>query len=208
LPWEFALSVPSNQPSGAGQGHQASLECSVWIAQIAQGDEAALSSLYHATVKKVYGLALRVVQNPACAEEVVEDVYLQVWRTAASFDGQRGNPISWLLMIARSKAITKLHASDTAISVENIDFYADVPAAQGSGPQLDCMTSEQDKILHLALTTLKARERQMLAMAFFHSMTHSEIAEHMRLPLGTVKTCLRRALLCLREQLRPFELGG
>jgi RNA polymerase sigma-70 factor (ECF subfamily) len=200
--------IPSDQVAAVGKRHQTYPECIGWIAQIAQADETALCSLYQATVKKVYGLALRILQNHACAEEVVEDVYLQVWRTAASFDGQRGNPIAWLLMMARSKAITKLHAADIAVSFGNIDFYADAPTAENSSPQSDYQMSEQAKLLHLALTTLNARDRQMLAMAFFYSMTHAEIAERMQLPLGTVKTCLRRALLCLRERLRPFELGA
>lgn len=150
-----------------------------WVAcieEIAQKKEAALSKLYVGTLSKVYGVALRITRNSACAEEVVGDVFFQVWRTAASFNSERGSPIVWLLMITKSLAIGKLRTKDVAHSYADMDPFADGLTGDSDNPQSQYIASERNNTLHAAFQTLDARERQLLAMAFFHSLTHTEIA--------------------------------
>lgn len=178
-----------------------------WVAcieEIAQKNEAALCRLYDATLSKVYGLAMRITRNAACAEEVVEDVFFQVWRTASSFNFERGSPIVWVLMITRSLALGKLRARDIAVSYDDMDPFVDEVANENDNPQSRYIALQQNALLQSALKTLNARERQLLVMAFFYSLSHSEIAAQMKMPVGTVKTCLRRGLLSLRKRLKPL----
>jgi RNA polymerase sigma-70 factor (ECF subfamily) len=185
-----------------------SCEWAACIQEIAEKKEAALSKLYVGTLSKVYGAALRITRNSACAEEVVGDVFFQVWRTAASFNSERGSPIVWLLMITRSLALGKLRTKDIALSYADMDPFADEITGDSDNPQSQYIASEQNSTLLCALQTLDARERQLLVMAFFHSLTHTEIASQLKMPIGTVKTCLRRGLLCLHKRLKLLEMRG
>ncbi|MES2295849.1 MAG: sigma-70 family RNA polymerase sigma factor [Pseudomonadota bacterium] len=172
------------------------IEC---IAQAAQGKQAGLEGLYEATVNRVYGLALRMLQSHACAEEVVTDVYMQVWRLAASFDPARARPLTWLLMLCRSRALDQLRARDPAVPHPDPDQLRSDERVEGADPQDILCASQTSARVHAALAGLDARERQLLSLAFFKGMSHAEIAQHVDLPLGTVKTALRRALMGLRS---------
>ncbi|MEN9628531.1 MAG: hypothetical protein RJA10_1758 [Pseudomonadota bacterium] len=176
-------------------------QLAAWIEAVVDRDERALAALYDATVQRVFGLALRIVRQPATAEEVVEDVYFQVWRQALRFDPARGKALTWLLAIARSRALDALrrgarfqHASMDA------DHAADVASeAPPADEMLDLARSRAD--LHKALVLLGAQPRQLVSLAFLRGLSHEEIAEQTRLPLGTVKSQIRRALLQLRQTL-------
>lgn len=172
-----------------------------WIDAIVDHDERALSALYDATVSRVFALVHRLVRRSALAEEVVEDTYFQVWRQAARFDAARGRPMTWLLGMARSRAIDAIrrearfeHASlddEAAAEIEH-------PGA-GADELLDAARCHAD--LHRALMLLSAQPRQLVALAFLRGMSHEEIADHTSLPLGTVKSQIRRALISLRQML-------
>ncbi len=186
------------------------VQLQVWLARVVRQDEAALADLYRATVGRVYGLALRIVSNPALAEEVAEDTFWQVWRQAPRFDPQRGTALAWVLTIARSRALDAVRARTRA--------QADTVSADALGDALDAQrlhtehadnphdlleavqSSEQ---LHGALRQLEAVPRQLVALAFFKGLTHEEIAGQTGLPLGTVKSHIRRALTVLRKWLTP-----
>jgi RNA polymerase sigma factor (sigma-70 family) len=181
----------------------------LWLARIVRQDETALNDLYRACIGRAYGLALRIVRNPALAEEVVEDSFWQIWRQAPRFDTQRAPAMAWILMIVRSRALDTLRTNHRMtshnVSVEQID-----PARQpqdnatkvASPPDLlqALQTSEQ---LHRALAQLDATPRQLLALAFFQDLSHGEIASHTGLPLGTVKTHIRRSIITLRKTMSP-----
>jgi len=172
-----------------------------WIDAIVDHDERALSALYDATVSRVYAIVQRLVRRSALAEEVVEDTYFQVWRQAARFDAARGRPMTWLLGMARSRAIDAIrrearfeHASlddETATEVHDTSASAD--------ELLDAARCHAE--LHRALMLLNAQPRQLVALAFLRGMSHEEIADHTALPLGTVKSQIRRALISLRQML-------
>jgi RNA polymerase sigma-70 factor (ECF subfamily) len=171
------------------------------IARMAGGDEAALGELYDATLGKVYGLALRITGRPETAEDVVAEVYQQAWYQAARYQPDRGRPLTWLLTMARSRALDQLRGRDKAELHPEPDTLAE-PLAKAEGGPIDMLLAvERAGILHTALARLRPIQRQLLALAFYRDLTHQEIAEQTRLPLGTVKTHLRKALLRLKTDL-------
>ena len=168
--------------------------------RIIKQDQKALAKLYEQTVGRVYGLALRISRNEAAAEEIAEDVYLQVWKSAATYSAERGHPLAWMMVITRSRALDYLRREDPAESHPEPETLADYAEA-GNDPR-DLLEAMQDgTALHAAIAKLPALQRQLLALAFFQGLSHSEIASHAQLPLGTVKTHLRRALGSLRAVL-------
>lgn len=170
-----------------------------WIEAIVDQDECALAALYNATFTRVFGLVQRIVHNTAMAEDVVEDAYFQVWRQAVRFDPARGKPLTWLLAMARSRAIDALRR-ETRFQHDALDDEVTPGLASGAPPVdelLDLARHRSD--LHQALMLLGAQPRQLVSMAFLRGLSHEEIAEQTDLPLGTVKSQIRRALLSLRQ---------
>ena len=176
-------------------------QLSVWIGAIAEHDERALAALYDATMTRVFGIALRIVRRHTLAEEVLEDTFFQVWRQASRFDPKRGRAITWLLSMARSRAIDCLRR-EARFQHDTLDEQAllDLPH-HGTAVDELLVTARQHADLHRALTLLSAQPRQLVAMAFLQGLSHDEIASQTLLPLGTVKSQIRRALILLREVL-------
>lgn len=181
--------------------------CCDWLAAIADQDESALAALYDATIGRVYGLALRITRKPEAAEEVVADVYLHVWRKAATYDATRGRALTWLLTICHSRALDMLRRKDQAEShPEPETLRPDLH--EGDNDPLDLLQSiENQSAMYMALETLPPIQRQLIALAFFKGLSHQETADQSGLPLGTVKTHIRRALEQLRQTLQT-EFGG
>jgi RNA polymerase sigma-70 factor (ECF subfamily) len=176
-------------------------ELAGWIHAVVEHDERALAALYDATFSRVFGLVQRIVHSTALAEEVVEDTYFQVWRKAARFDPARGRPLAWLLSMARSRAIDTLR-HEARFWHEALDDEAESPFASplpSSDELLDLSRDQAD--LHQALLQLGAQARQLVSLAFLRGLSHEEIAQQMCVPLGTVKSQIRRALQTLRQQL-------
>lgn len=173
-----------------------------WIDRIVDHDERALMQLHDATRSRVWGLVLRVVRRPQWAEEVVEEVYFQVWRQAPRFDAERGKALTWLLGMARSRAIDALR-HEARFAAESLDDEArpeHPDDATDPGDEL-LAVARGHADLHEALMQLKPQPRQLVALAFFNGLSHEEIAAQMALPLGTVKSQIRRALQSLRQVL-------
>ncbi|MBS0194147.1 MAG: sigma-70 family RNA polymerase sigma factor [Proteobacteria bacterium] len=199
--------VPHGLPADPdrGRGLSATLadeQLCAWIAAIVVHDERALAALYDATVGRVFGLVRRIVRAVAIAEEVVEDVYFQIWRQAARFDPGRGKALTWLLSIARSRAIDALRR-ESRFQNEEADAGAHADAADHAAPEADELLdlARRQADLHQALALLGDQPRQLVSLAFFRGLSHEEIAHHTRMPLGTVKSQIRRALLHLRTLL-------
>ena len=167
---------------------------------IAGGEQRALARLHELTIGRVYGLALRIVRKPEAAEEIAGDVYLQVWKSASSFTEERGHPLAWLMVITRSRALDHLRRADDAESHPAPESLADY-ALDENDPHNLLAATQSNAALRAALADLSPTQRQLLALAFFQGMSHSDIAGHMRMPLGTVKTHVRRALAALHAAL-------
>jgi len=171
-----------------------------WISQVVARDENALASLYEAMAGRVYGLALRITRNVQTAEEVVEDTFWQIWRQAPRFDPARGNATAWMLTMTRSRALDALRRVDLVASdAEAGEREEDL----ADGPDDLLASSESGKQLNTALAQLEPLPRQLVALAFFRGLSHEEIATQTGLPLGTVKSHIRRALVRLRDILLP-----
>lgn len=185
-------------------------ELSALIARMAQGEAQAMSEMYDATISRVYSLVRRFAPDDASAQDVTQEVYLQAWQQAQRFDSTRGVAMAWLLNLARSRALDAWRKASSSPVLINSDV-ADVAASDWADAQqpLDFLEAADHKAaLHTALEQLPAATRQMLSLAFFHDMSHGEISAHLKMPLGTVKSTVRRALLGLREHLQRSGLSA
>ena len=175
--------------------------CAEWIDAMVARDETALAHFYDATLSHAYGIALRITRNPTDAEEAAMDAYLQVWRDATSYRREQGSPLGWLLTIVRSRALDRLRRRDRAESHPEPDTLVAEPLSPDGNPDELLHTSVRNGMLQHALAGLPALQRQLVGLAFLRDLSHGEIAELTALPLGTVKSHLRRALQCLRRDL-------
>lgn len=170
------------------------------MAAILRREETALGQLYDATASKLYGLARTILGNTADAEEVVCDVYVQVWQSASSFDPERGSVLAWLLIVCRSRSLDLLRQRRSRAQVVGA-ATALAEEMSEDGPEDLLRQIQEGTAVHRALAQLSPLRRQLVAMAFFRGMSHQEIAVAVQLPVGTVKSHLRRSLQSLRAVL-------
>lgn len=163
------------------------------IARIRAGDESAMSELYDGYSGIVYGVALRVLGDTSAAEDVLQEVFLQLWRNPQAFDADRGRLAPWLAVIARNRAIDLLRKRPFEDDISELPIAAKVNLEDESARRLAV-----EKVRGV-LAGLPQEQRKSLEMAFFEGMTHSEIAGKTGEPLGTVKTRIRTGLLTLRK---------
>ncbi len=165
------------------------------------GSEAALRALYDLTSSRLYGVALRVVGNRDWAEDVLQEAYLNIWRIAADYRAALSPPMAWMGVIVRSRALDFLRrrTSERADSALELDeMLSDTLAGDTPNPMDTTQASEQAWALHECLRKLETRQREVVSLAYLRDLSHSELAAQLKLPLGTVKTWIRRGL----EQLR------
>lgn len=174
---------------------------------VARGDESALATLYDRYAAILLGLLLRILHSRAEAEDVLQEVYLQVWRRASDFDEARGRAFTWLVTLARSRGIDRLRALGSRDRAANAS--AAEPSEQVGDASADALRSEQGEIVRDALAQLSEDQRTTLLLAYHEGLTQTEIAERLKQPLGTVKTRTRAGLQKLRELLSDkFEGAG
>jgi RNA polymerase sigma factor (sigma-70 family) len=169
--------------------------------------EAALRELYDLTSSRLYGVALRVVTNREWAEDVLQEAYLNIWRIAADYHAALSPPLAWMGVIVRSRALDFLRrrASERADSAVELDSVISDTVAGNSPDPLDVSeASEQAWALHECLRKLEAQQREVLSLAYLRDLSHSELAEQLKLPLGTVKTWIRRGIEQLRGCMARF----
>jgi len=177
------------------------------LKKIGSGDAAAMETLYDATVNRIFGLAIKIVLKPELAEEVVGDVFMQVWNKAKDFDSKRAIPLAWMLMICRSRSLDKLRREKkvTRNQVDELD-QAQTQDSDATSPIEDMEGIELSSRVYEALQMLNDKQRQLITLAFYKDMSHQEISEYTGDPLGTVKSNIRRAQLILRETLSREDL--
>ncbi|TKB74630.1 MAG: sigma-70 family RNA polymerase sigma factor [Nitrospira sp.] len=177
------------------------------IALTAQGDQAALATLYDRTSPQVYGLVLKILDNREAAEEVTLDVYTQVWRQAHTYDETRGAPGGWLMTLARTRAIDRYRAGAAERGrIESLDLI-ELFESDDDTPEQELAGLERRRYVQQALALLTTEQREAIVLAYFYGLSQSGIAEKLNLPLGTVKTRMRLGLIKLREALAPYEEG-
>jgi len=183
------------------------LQGDVFACAVAAGDTAALADLYDSTVAKVHALVKAIVRDPADAEEVTCDVYTQAWQTAVDFDPARGSVMTWLMCIARSRALDCLRRrrGRTWLFNEQSPSEDVQDTAVHVSPERLLDLFQSRSAIRMALEHLPAERRRLIGLAFFEDLSHSEIAELTGLPLGTIKSHLRRAIHSLRGLLCASE---
>ncbi|HUP00755.1 MAG TPA: sigma-70 family RNA polymerase sigma factor [Gemmatimonadota bacterium] len=180
------------------------------LKRVADRDSRAFSELYDRTSPYVFGLLRRMLATIERAEEVAQEVYVQVWQSAAGFDPDRGSGWSWLAMMARSRAVDRMRADGSyrgALDGLLSETGATTTGNPGEGPERATERSERGELVRRAMAGLPAEQRDALAMAFFGGYSHREIAERTEIPLGTVKTRIRTAMIKLKATLGPV-MGG
>ena len=168
---------------------------------ISRGDEQALAAIYDRYRLILFGLILRIVHDRQEAEDVLQEAFLQVWRRAADFDESRGRVFTWLVTIARSRALDRLRTIGSRAKLFD-EVLAHSPIDEAGDAAKDAVKSEQGATVRRALAELPEEQRQTLLLAYFEGLTQTEIADRLGDPLGTVKTRMRSGLRKLRDVLQ------
>lgn len=172
------------------------------IRAVATGSEDALAALYDRHASVVYGLARRIVVQPDVAEEVVQDVFTQIWRDAPRYAAERGTVAGWIVMLTRARAIDRLRSRRARPDLAGgADPAAIVSVASSGNPESAATSAEEVRVVRAALAGVPASQREVLDLAYYEGLTHTEIAARTGLPIGTVKTRLRAAIATLRAAL-------
>jgi RNA polymerase sigma-70 factor (ECF subfamily) len=177
--------------------------------KIALRDAAALDAFYERYHRLVFSLVLRVIRVREDAEDVVVDVFWQIWQQAGRYDESRGKPVTWLLTIARTRAIDALRSSNRQAAHISLAATADTPedrrpSAVAETPGDPGILADTRQAVRVALKSLPDQQRIPLEMAYFEGMTHTEIAETLNQPLGTMKDRIRMGMSHLRRQLKAY----
>ena len=177
------------------------------IDRVGRRDEAALRQLYDRTSPRLFGLALRVVRQREWAEDVLQEAFLTIWRVAGDYRGTLSPPLAWLGLIVRSRALDLLRrrtADRAQLTQEFDELLADTLESDAPNPMDLADAGEQAWALHQCLQQLEGRQREVVSLAYLRDLSHGELSEQLKLPLGTVKTWIRRGLEKLRVCMGHF----
>jgi len=193
-----------------GGSYEATSACSETISllrRIREGDQRALQKLYDSTGGSVYALARAILRNSEDAKEVVCDTYAQAWRQSERFDAERSSPIGWLLMMCRTRALDRLRQNSGRRSLI-VRILSSTCEIADDAPAPDELLSlfQSNSRIQQAMKALSPKRLQLIGLAFFEGLTFSEVADRTGMPLGTVKSHIRRALLELRHELQHSDL--
>ena len=191
------------------QDSQNSLDCQLiaLLDRVAQADQAALKELYDMTSSRLYGVAVRVVTNREWAEDVLQEAFLNIWRIAGDYKASLSPPMAWMGLVVRSRGLDFLRrrTSDRADTAQELDdLISDTVAGDSPNPIDTTQASEQASALHQCLSALDNKQREVISLAYMRDLSHAELANQLKLPLGTVKTWIRRGLEQLRGCMSRF----
>ena len=175
--------------------------------RVALADESALRELYDLTSSKLYGVAVRVVSNRDWAEDVLQEAFLNIWRIAADYKATLSPPMAWMALVVRSRGLDFLRRRTTgrADTMQELDdFISDTVEGDSPNPLDTTLASQQARALHDCLSQLEHKQREVVSLAYLRDLSHGELAEQLKLPLGTVKTWIRRGLEQLRGCMARF----
>lgn len=173
------------------------------LRRTAAGDEAAFAALYDHVAPAVYGTIKRVVRDPAQADEVTQEAFLDIWRTAARFDANRGSAMTWVLVLAHRRAVDRVRSEES--HRRRAERLREAPEADAAAADADVLAGFDRARVGRALASLTPMQRQSVELAFYNGHTHAEISTMLGLPLGTVKTRIRDGLIRLRDALEEGE---
>ncbi|VXC59946.1 RNA polymerase sigma factor [Massilia sp. 9I] len=177
------------------------LQLSSWIRGAAQNDARAFRELYEASSPRLYGLALRILRRRELAEEALQESFVSIWRHAADYQAGIAAPMTWMTTIVRNKSFDLLRRLQSEVEIDGEDFDASVLASlsdPAANPADALELSSQAKALASCMSALEEKHRHVVGLAFFHDLSHSDVAHKLALPVGTVKTWIRRSLARLQ----------
>ena len=163
-----------------------------------RGDEAAFAQLYDATSSRVFGLALRVLRDPAQTEEVCQEAFLDIWKTSARFDPSKGSALAWIFTLVHRKAVDRVRSAEASTRRDTTYHSKNQPVEHDTTAEA-VQASFEARRVRAALDTLTAVQREALELAYFGGYTHTEVANMLDLPVGTAKTRIRDGLIRLRD---------
>jgi RNA polymerase sigma-70 factor (ECF subfamily) len=172
------------------------------VEQMTAGDESALAALYDRYAGMLFGMLMRILKDTHAAEEVLQDLFLQLWRTAARFDASRGSMTAWLMVMARNRAISRLRLGNRHLVADDPEGFLLENAPAPGNLEDDAARLQLAARLRAAMASLPGEQREALELAYFEGMTQTEIAERTGAPLGTVKSRVRAALQTLKQHFR------
>jgi RNA polymerase sigma-70 factor (ECF subfamily) len=164
------------------------------LAQCALKNQRAFADLYGLTSAKLYGVALRILRRQDWAEDVLQECYISIWNHAGNYAVQKSAPLTWMTSIVRNRCLDWLRRPQTETTGTEYDVAVEAWQDGSPGPIEQLMAAGDAQALARCLRQLEGKQRQSIMLAFFHGMTHTELAGHMKEPLGTVKTWVRRGL--------------
>lgn len=173
-------------------------ELDVLLREVARGDRAAFADVYDLTKSRVYGMVMRVLRDPGYSEETTQEVYLEVWRTAATYDSRKGTALSWLLTMAHRRAVDRVRTEEagarreTRYGVSNADPASDVVAESA-------IAGDEHRRVVECLGGLTEAQRQCIQLAYYDGLTYSEVSQRLAVNLSTIKSRMRDALRGLRN---------
>lgn len=170
------------------------------IRRVAQGDEEAFGELYDAVAPTVFGLVRRVLRDQAQSEEVMQEIFLEIWQNAVRFDADRGKAVSWILVIAHRRAVDRVRAAEASRSRDLRQGIREYQESYDDVAEQVEVRMESERVLR-ALESLTAAQQEAIRMAYYGGYTHTEIATMLDLPVGTVKTRIRDGMIRLRDTL-------
>lgn len=170
------------------------------IRRIALGDEQAFEDLYDQVSPTVFGLVRRVVRNPAQSEEVTQEIFLEIWQNAARFDADRGKALSWILVIAHRRAVDRVRASQSSVDRDLREGIKEYKESYDDVAELVELRLESERV-NRAMESLTDMQREAIRLAYYGGYTHREVADLLKVPVGTVKTRIRDGMIRLRDRL-------
>lgn len=192
---------------GAMNEESPDFELIALLDRVARADEAALKELYGLTSSKLYGVAVRVVSNRNWAEDVLQEAFLNIWRVAGDYKASLSPPMAWMCLIVRSRGLDFLRRRTTGradAALELDDVMSETVEGDSPNPMDTALAGEQAWALHQCLNQLENKQREVVSLAYLRDLSHGELAEQLKLPLGTVKTWIRRGLEQLRACMARF----
>lgn len=204
----FPTSVPSSEGAGVAAVVSRSTaadqtgppDLAELLRRCGRGDEQAFATLYDAMAARVFGLAKRVVRDPAQAEEVTQEAFLDIWRSSGRFDESQGHAVSWMLTVVHRKAVDRVRSAEASTRRDTTYHHENHATEHDSTAEAATASLEAHRVRQ-ALAGLTQAQREALDLAYFKGYTHSEVATMLDLPLGTAKTRIRDGLIRLRDHL-------
>ncbi|GAB2866494.1 ECF RNA polymerase sigma factor SigK [Nocardioides pacificus] len=190
--------APGAAPHGPAPGGASPPDLTDLLKRAGRGDEQAFAALYDATAPRAYGLAVRVVRDPAQAEEVTQEAFLEAWRHAGRFDPAKGSANAWLMTLVHRKAVDRVRSAEASTRRDTSYHQHNQPVPHDTTAEA-AQASLEAKRVRNALAALTAVQRQAVELAYLGGYTHTEVASMLDLPVGTAKTRIRDGLIRLRD---------